>query len=178
MPEKSGENSQCVKTAGVGQTLLLLVGVLFVVGGLLILYHAIGINVATTAFGSLFLLYWAGIQHQSWADFLPSIVGGTFGIALAWSLLAGPAKFGFVGAVVSFAVLAVALFFYLRGELPILVNNGSMLFLLVATIPDLRVDVNAPLMVLSLMIGAAWIGVISYIAAIFRNRWGGHSRDC
>ena len=58
-----------------------------------------------------------------------------------------------------------------------LVNNGSMLFLLVATIPDLRVDANAPVMVLSLVIGAAWIGAVSYFAAQFRTWWSGRSND-
>lgn len=130
-----------------------------------------------TAFGSLFLLYWAGIQHQSWPDFMPSVIGGTVGIALAWVLLEGAARFGQLGLVGSFVALAIALFFYLRGELPMLLNNANMLFLLVATIPDLRVEVNAPVMVLSLLIGAAWIGAVSYFAAQFRAWWCGRSSD-
>lgn len=152
-------------------TLLLLLGVAVVVGGLLALYQAVHISVAMTAFGSLFLLYWAGIQHQAWSEFLPSLIGGVVGIALAWLLLNGATLFGTGGVVASFAVLAVVLFLYLRGQAHMLVNNGSMLFLLVATIPDLQVGANATSMMLSLVIGAAWIGAISWIAAQVRQRW-------
>lgn len=151
-------------------TLLLLVGVAIVVGGLLALYHALGISIAMTAFGSLFLLYWAGIQHQSWPQFLPCLIGGTVGIALAWLLVEGPVRFGSVGLAGSLLVLIGVLFFYLRGEFGLLFHNGSMLFLLVATIPELRVGTQAPVMILALAIGAAWIGVVSYIAAQVRAR--------
>lgn len=72
-----------------------------------------------------------------------------------------------------FAVLAVALFFYLRAELSMLVNNGTMLFLLVASIPDLRVGTNAPLMAVSLGIGAVWIGIVTHIASRVRGRTSG-----
>jgi len=142
-----------------------------VVGGLLSFYEAIGISIAMTAFGSLFLLYWAAIQHQAWGEFLPSVIGGMFGIALAWLLLNGGALFGLPGTAASFVVLVCALFFYLRGQGHLVVNNGSMLFLLVATIPDLHVGQNAAVMILSLVIGAAWIGAVSYIAAQVRQAW-------
>src|ERR1043166_1456941 len=94
-------------------TILLLFGVAIVVGGLLALYGALGFSVGLTAFGSLFLLYWAGIQHQAWPMFLPSLIGGIVGIALAWTLLTGPMLWGTAGAIAAFAVLAVALYFYL-----------------------------------------------------------------
>ena len=53
----------------------------------------------------------------------------------------------------------------MRGAFPRLFHNGSMLYLLVATIPELRVGTQAPVMILALVIGAAWIGVVSHIAA-------------
>jgi hypothetical protein len=88
---------------------------------------------------------------------------------LAWLLLAGAALWGTLGAVIGFAVLAVALYFYLRGEAHLIVSNASMLFLLVATIPELRVDQNAPRMAASLVIGALYIGAISWIADLVRK---------
>lgn len=150
-------------------TILLLFGVAIVVGGLLALYEVLGFSIGMTAFGSLFLLYWAGIQHQQGSEFAPSLIGGLIGIGLAWLLLSGSALWGTAGAVAGFAVLVVALFFYLRGEAHLLINNGSMLFLLVATIPELQVGTNAGAMAVALIIGAGWIGVISYIAALVRK---------
>ena len=163
-------SSQARRKPSAVSTLLLLVGVAIVVGGLLAVYHALGISPAITAFGSLFLLYWAGIQHQSWPQFLPSVIGGTLGVALAWLLLDAPVRFGTPGLVVSLLVLVGVLFCYLRGAFPQLFHNGSMLYLLVATIPELRVGTQAPVMILALVIGAVWIGVVSYIAAQVRAR--------
>src|ERR1043166_2641642 len=150
-------------------TILLLFGVALVVGGLLTFYEALGFSIGLTAFGSLFLLYWAGIQHQAWGEFLPTLVGGLVGIGLAWLLLTAPALWGTAGAAAGFAVLAVVLYFYLRGEGHFVVNNGGMLMLLVATIPELRVGETAPTMAASLVIGASWIGVISWIAEVGRK---------
>ena len=149
-------------------TLLLLIGVAVVVGALMTLYSALGIGIGLTAFGSLFLLYWAGLMHQSWADFLPSVIGGLLGIALAWLLTASPHIWGTSAVIAGFAVLAVVLFFYLRGEVRFVINNATMLFLILATIPELQVGANAPLMAASLAIGAAYIGVITVIAARVR----------
>jgi hypothetical protein len=159
VPDKKGSLS----------TILLLVGVAIVVGGLLALYGALGFSIGLTAFGSLFLLYWAGIQHQAWGEFLPSLVGGLVGIGLAWLLLTAPTLWGSAGAAASFAVLAVVLYFYLRGEGRLVVNNASMLLLLVATIPELRVGETAPKMAAALVIGAIWIGTISWIADVGRK---------
>ena len=149
-------------------TILLLFGVAIVIGALMTLYGALGIGIGLTAFGSLFLLYWAGLLHQSWADFVPSVVGGLLGIALAWLLTASPHIWGPPAVVAGFAVLAVMLFFYLRGEGRFVINNATMLFLILATIPELQVGANAPLMAASLAIGAAYIGVITAIAARVR----------
>lgn len=157
-------------------TILLLVGVAFVVGGLLAAYGALGFSIGMTAFGSLFLLYWAGIQHQAWSEFLPSLVGGLVGIGLAWLLLTAPVLWGPAGAAASFAVLAGVLYFYLRGQGHIVINNGSMLLLLVATIPELRVSDTAPKMAAALVIGAIWIGAISWIADLVRKTMGKRSQ--
>jgi hypothetical protein len=150
-------------------TMLLLVGVAIVVGGLLGFYQALGFSVGMTAFGSLFLLYWAGIQHQAWGEFLPALIGGLVGIGLAWLLLTAPTLGGTAGAFLGFAVLAVVLYFYLRGQGRLVVSNGTMVMLLVATIPELQVGQNAPKMVASLVIGAVWIGVISWVADLVRK---------
>lgn len=145
-------------------TIVLLAGVAVVVGTLMAIYGALGIGIGLTAFGSLFLLYWAGLLHQSWSEFLPSLVGGWLGIALAWLLTASPQIWGTPAAVAGFVVLGVILYFYLRGEGRAIVNNASMLFLILATIPELQVRGNALIMAASLTIGAIYIGAISLIA--------------
>jgi len=161
------------KAKGPLSAILLLIGVAVVVGGLLVLYEVLGFSIGLTAFGSLFLLYWAGIQHQAWGEFMPSLIGGLVGIGLAWLLHTAPILWGSAGAAASFAVLAVVLYFYLRGEGALVVNNASMLLLLVATIPELRVGETAPKMAAALVIGAMWIGTISWVADVSRRQLRG-----
>lgn len=166
--EMTGEDSNGRKSAL--QTVLLLGGVTIVVGVLFSVYGLLGVPPGLTAFGSLFLLYWAGLQKQVAAEFLPSLLGGLAGIALGWVLVVGPVLWGPPAAIFAFALLACTLFAYLRGDAHFIVNSATMMNLVLATIPELRLRDNVLVIAESLIVGAAYIGLVTMMAGRVRAR--------
>ncbi|CAN7373085.1 hypothetical protein LJR225_002295 [Phenylobacterium sp. LjRoot225] len=147
------------KRPSIGATLLLIVGVVPFMAGLFGLYHLLGVGMAYVGF--LFLVYWAAILHQDPKAFLPSVLGGVGGILLAWLLIAMPPLVGQAGTVIAFAALVAVLFCFMRGHARLVVNNSTMLFLTVATIPDLKIASNVVVMAESLLLAAAYMGAVS-----------------
>jgi hypothetical protein len=148
--------------------LLLLVGVVVFMAGLFGLYAALQIRMPFV--GLLFLLYWGAIMRQDRASFLASVFGGVGGILLARLLLAPPLA-GTPGTIVSYGTLAAVLFCYMRGQASLVVNNSTMLFLAVSTIPELNVAKNVLTMTESLLLGAAYLGAISAAADLVKKRF-------
>ncbi|HEX7823031.1 MAG TPA: hypothetical protein VF463_20725 [Sphingobium sp.] len=140
-------------------TLAMLVGIVLLTGGLIGLYHLLGVGMPY--FGFLFLLYWAAILKQVPMDFLPTVLGGLAGILLGWVLIALPALAGPVGIAVAVVLLVTVLFCYVRGQGLVVINNAMMLFLTVATISELNVAGNVKTMAVSFIIAAAYMGVIT-----------------
>jgi hypothetical protein len=149
--------------------LLLLVGVVVFMAGLFGLYAALQIRMPSH--GLLFLLYWGALLRQDRATFLPSVIGGVGGILLAWLLISASVLAGTPGTVASYAALAAVLFCYMRGQAGLVVNNSTMLFLAVSTIPELSVAKNAATMTESLLLGAAYLGAVSAAANLVKKRF-------
>ncbi|HEX7855766.1 MAG TPA: hypothetical protein VF503_18940 [Sphingobium sp.] len=144
---------------GIVQACLLVLGVVPFMAGLLSLYSVLGVGLPL--FGFVFLLYWAGILRQEMAQFLPSVIGGAGGIILGWTLVTLPHVHPQLGVVAAGLVLAAILFCFMRGHLPWLCNNAMMLFLIVATIPELDVSRRIATMLLSLALGAGYMGAVA-----------------
>lgn len=147
------------KTPSVGATLLLLVGVVPFMAGLFGLYGLLKIGMPF--FGLLFLLYWAAILRQEPRAYPPSVLGGLAGILLGWLLVGMPPTLGLAGTIFSYAALAAVLFCFMRGQARLVVNNATMLFLAVATIPELSVARNAVIMAESLTLAATYMGLVA-----------------
>lgn len=152
---------------------LLVLGVVPFMAGLYSLYNAFGVGLPF--FGFLFLIYWAGILRQEPAQFLPSVIGGGGGILLGWTLVALPHFHGIPGTVAAGLVLAGILFCFMRAHLPWLCNNAMMLFLIVATIPDLDVSHTIATMIGSLLLGAGYMGAVSLLIRWIAARRGAKS---
>lgn len=157
-------------TAGpsVGLTLALLVGVVPFMAGLFGLYHLLGVG--QQVFGLLFLVYWAAILQQDPKTYLPSVLGGLGGILLGWLLMGLPARIGQPGTILSVAVLVAVLFCFMRGQARLVVNNATMLFLTVATVSELKVAGEAVVMAESLLLAAAYMGVVAAIVHLVTKR--------
>lgn len=147
-------NQAAPAAPGVKIALLMVLGTIPFIGLLLLAYHLLGISMAYMGF--LFLLYWMGIMRQSMADFVPALAGGLGGIALSWLLIGLPAIAGPIALYGAGALLAAIIFFFIRGQFRLLINNAMMLYLTVATIPDLRIAEKAPEMAAALVVAAAY----------------------
>jgi hypothetical protein len=156
-------------------TLLLLAGVVVFMAGFFGLFRLLGVQAPYC--GLLFLVYWGAILRQDRAAFFPTVLGGLAGVFMSWLLLAWGPGMGQAGTIVSVAALAVLLFCFMRGQARWLVNNATMLFLTVATIPDLHVATNAIGMAESLLLGAAYMGVVSAGATVVKRRAMGGSQS-
>lgn len=153
---------------GVVMTLLLIVGVVPFMAGLFGLYTLLGVGMAY--FGFLFLVYWAAILRQDPSAYLPSVLGGLSGVLLAWILIALPPQVGSAGIVISMVVLIALLFCFMRGHFLLVINNATMLFLTVATVPQLDIAANILTMVKSLMVAAIYMGVVTLLVHFVTKR--------
>ena len=109
--------------------------------------------------------------HQQAAQYFPSLIGGLGGIGLAWFLLTIPAMHGTAGLALGLALLASVLLLFIRQQARLIVNNATMLFLTVATIPQIDVTNNALDFVASLLFGALYCG-----ALVMLMKWMGNRR--
>jgi len=155
-------NASGARRPSVVTTLGLLVGTVIFMAGIISLYSAL--NIGMFNYGMFFLLYWAAILHQERSAYFPSLLGGVLGTLLGGLLLTAPTLAGAGGAILSNVLLVTVLFCYMRGHVRLLVNNATMLFMTASTIPELNVANNVFMMVKSLILAAAYMGGISFIA--------------
>ena len=152
----------------VAGTLLVLAGTVLFMTIFLGLYGVLGVG--TPYMGLLFLLYWAAMLHMDFSNYLGSIVGAVTGTVLGWMLIALPVLAGLIGTIAAYSALGLILFCYTRAQGKLFANNGTLLFVLVATIPDLQVTRNIVQMVLAVLLGAAFMGAVAYIMQRIRDR--------
>ena len=134
------------------------------IGLLMLIYHLLGLN--APYFGFIFLLYWMAIEHTDPSKFVPSLVGGLCGIGIGWILLTVPDRYGTPGMAAALALIATVLFLFTRQQGKIAINNATMVYLSIATIPELRITQNAPAYAASLLVGALYSG-----AFVALGRW-------
>ena len=144
---------------GVPMTLLVLVGTVVFMSAFMATYKALGVGMPYV--GLFFLLYWAAMLHQDFKQFLPTVFGGLVGTGLAWLLMAMPHLQGQAGSLGAYGALGVVLFCYISGRALLFVNHGTMLFVLLAIIPEARVENNVVVMMKSLVLAAGFMGVVA-----------------
>jgi hypothetical protein len=152
----------------VGTTILLLVGAAGFMAVFFGLYQLLGMSMPV--FGLLFLVYWAAILKQDLATYFPAVFGGLSGILLGWLLVAVPPLVGSAGIAISLMMVAIVLFCFMRGHASLIINNATMLFLTVATISQIDVARNAPVMAASFLVGAIYMGATTIAVRHFWRR--------
>lgn len=139
--------------------------------GIIILGVAVYIGLASvlgmTSFygGFLFIFYWTAIKHADLKEYWPCVVGGLTGLGLAWALHNLPLQFGTVGLVAALVGVLFVIYASIIGWVPLFVNMATMLFLTVGTIPALQGADEFRGFVLSVVYGAALIGVVMFAVA-------------
>lgn len=147
---------------------LMVLGTVPFVGLLLTIYHLLGIT--TINLGFLFMLYWLGILGQSMKEFVPSLLGALGGIGMGWVLLGLPAIAGPVATYGGAAVMALIIFFFIRGQFRFIINNAMMLYLTVVTIADVGIAQKAPDIAAALLVSAAYCFVAAQALGWFTAR--------
>ncbi|MDT0576688.1 hypothetical protein RM533_10915 [Croceicoccus sp. F390] len=148
--------------------LIVLVAVVIAVAGFLALAHLLAIEAVYAGF--LFILYWTGIRHSAWEEFIPSLLGAFGGLALAAALHLMPIHYGTAGLVVSLALVLLAIYLLIRQQLPRFVNMSFMLLLTVTTVPVITADAPYVDMALAIAVGAAYVAGLMWLLGVVQKR--------
>jgi hypothetical protein len=148
--------------------LLILGAVVVAIGIFVALAAALGIADIWVAF--LFLLYWASTEKMQFAKLPGSIFGALLGLAIAFALHTLPASMGPAGwALVAVAILA-SIYFLVMGWWPAVVNNATMLFLTVGTIPLVQAGTSFLNLLPALGLGIAYFAGLAWLIQVFTQR--------
>ncbi len=149
-----------------GKGLIVLAIVIVAVAAFIAISAALGL---TAVFGGfLFAFYFTGLCHAAPDKFLPASVGAFVGMGIAFALMALPAGFGVPGMIAALIVVLGAVYALIMGWVPVAINNATMLYLTVGTIPALQERGTLAEMALSCALAVVLIGVGLGVARVRR----------
>jgi hypothetical protein len=108
--------------------------------------------------GFLFVFYFTGLCHAAPDKFAPAVAGAFAGLATAFLLMYLPVAMGNLGMALALGLVLAAIYALIMGWVPLLVNNATMLFLTIGTIPALQQMATIAEMALSVLLAAVLIG--------------------
>jgi len=111
-------------------------GVVVLIAGFIALGFLLGLTPLYAGF--LLLWYWGSVDLVEGKALLPLLVGACGGTATAWLLQYGAVHGGLAGALPVLGLIVAAIYFQLRGWLPLLINRPYMLYLTVMAAPLLQ----------------------------------------
>jgi len=165
-PIEGGTDAAFKPTPGAG--LLILTAVSVAIAMFITLNHALGIGDLWVSF--LFLLYWAGLEKMQFEKLPRAILGALLGLALAYALQALPSLMGTSGWVLVGAAILASVYCLIIGWWPIAVNDATMLFLTVGTIPVVQAGTGFPKLLLALGVGIAYFAGLARLIRVFTQR--------
>lgn len=149
------------------RALLMLPAIVTVVVGFIALCGVLGLK--SPFVGFFFAIYWAGIRHAAWPEFLPALIGGLAGLATAWAVhLAVPQGMPMLAGVI--ALILVAIFLDLVRWVPMVVNTSFMIFLTLAAAPPVMMQADFGGMAIALLLAAAYFGAIIRAVSWYQAR--------
>ncbi len=121
--------------------------------------------------GLLLLWYWGSVDMIEGKALGPLIVGAWGGTATAWLLQYGAVHAGLMGAAPVLVLISVAIYFQLRGWLPLLINRPYMLYLTVMCAPLLQAGESFPDAMIAIAAATLYFGgIITAGRAIMARR--------
>ena len=158
-------SEQIVETAPAAQGLTPAKGLAVLIGVIVAVAALVGIGIALELSalygGFLFALYWTGLCHADFKQFVPALVGALGGLGLAYGLSALPVALGgTVGMALALALVLLAIYAIIMGWVPVLVNNAFMLFLTVGSIPALHEQTTLGAMAWAVVVAAVYLGAL------------------
>lgn len=154
---------------GGGMALIVTVGIVALIAGFITLGFLLGL--VPVYAGLLLLWYWGSVDMIESKALAPLVVGALGGTALAWLLQYGAVQGELAVVVAALILIVVAIYFQLRGWLPLLINRPFMLYLTVMCAPLLQAGESFPQAMIA--IGAATLyfgGVVLAGRAVMARR--------
>jgi hypothetical protein len=112
--------------------------------------------------GLVFSLLWGAIYRADFAELAPAFLGSLCGIALAYAYQRAPI-------LVAMGLILAAVYCLLLGWLPLLINNGAMLFLTIGTIPEIQAHASFPQAALAVTLAAFYFGGLLALLSLARR---------
>lgn len=164
-----GDNRENPKVEAPGLTplkgLLVVAGIAVVVALYLGLALAIGLVEFWTGF--LFLFFWAGIEQMRFDRINAAVAGASVGLLTALALKQLPVLLGTAaGLGLALGLVVILVYCQVMGWIGLLVNNATMLFLTVATIPHLQTRGSFTEMFTALYVGVAFFGGLLWCVSL------------
>ncbi|MFA5496207.1 MAG: hypothetical protein WC247_15690, partial [Porticoccaceae bacterium] len=167
-----GSSSIPVKSSlSAARGLMVVVAIAALVVAFLLLTNALGI--AEFWAGFLFLFFWAGIEQMRFERLNAAVLGASVGLLAALAINQLPQFWGSSGLAVALLAVAALVYCQVMGWLVLVVNNATMLFLTVATIPHLQSSGNFSQMYAGLFVGVVFFGGLLWILSRMMSRRAG-----
>ncbi|MBU3948005.1 MAG: hypothetical protein KJ882_05745 [Proteobacteria bacterium] len=164
MDESKMEQETITQPVSPVKGLIIVVAVAVVVAIYLAITHSMGISEFWAGF--LWLFYWAGVEQMSFDRIDDSIIGSTAGLLTAFLLHAFPQILGTTGLILALGLVVVLVYCLVMGWAKKLVNNATMLFLTVGTIPHLQANGDFPRMFSALIVGIIFFGGLLWLGGL------------
>lgn len=148
--------------------LLIWSAVVIVVGAFIAMTSALGIKNAWAGF--LFLFYWGGIDQVQVNRLLPNMVGALTGLAISYLLWLLPAQLGGIGVAICLGIIGLSIYCLIMDWLPVAINLMTMLFLTVATVPQIQAGFDVADLFMSLTLGVVFFGSLAWIGVLLERR--------
>ena len=140
---------------------LALVAIGILVIGYILLSMLLGIREYFAGF--VFSLIWGAFYKSSFAEFPQVLAGSLLGVALCYFNYRAPLMIPHYGAPVALVVIVAAVYCMLVGRLKLFINNSTMVFLTICTVPEIQEKAGFGGIGAAVVLAAAYVGSITYI---------------
>lgn len=121
--------------------------------------------------GFLFSFYWFGIENSKPDRLIPSMAGALTGLLVSCALPVFVMCLGADhGALAAFALTLFVIYIRLLEKLKIMINQATVLFATVGSIPVIHTEITVTEMFMSLGLGILFFGGVGLIDAVLKRR--------
>ncbi|WP_017516257.1 hypothetical protein ACQCLI_09100 [Pseudomonas nitroreducens] len=137
--------------------------VILLIGIFIALCSAIGIQNFWAGF--LFLFFWAGVEQANLKRLAPTAAGAFFGLLICWAFQLLPQHFGnTAGGIAILGLVSAVVYLLIIGRLTTFINQSTMLFVTVGSIPAIQSNVSMAELFTALALGVSFFGLLAALA--------------
>lgn len=113
--------------------------------------------------GFIFALLWGGFHHAEVKAIPQLLCASLFGIALAYLFQVAPNFSPHYGPVCAEVVVLICVYCLLAGWVKFIIDNTTMMFLIIGTIPAIQAKEDFKQMALATIVSALYFGALGYL---------------